>query len=254
MPYVFANNDRTYSTYESRILSALQKEPMSFLSTTNGVGVFDVSVSFGEQYCQQISQEFPEEAQQIRDGKYKKEIDLFLPLGSPDTFFSNELNTIMGANCARYIYHAILLSKYMTKKFQDAPFDVLEMGGGYGGLCYWLRIFQTSIQSYTIVDLPAACQLQQKCLSYLKTACQSITDSTTVQKGSIPLFVVSNYGYSEFNEHYQTLYKKTILSKADAGFMIWNNWTGIYTFTEAPIHVEEERPSFHNLYNKFLYF
>jgi len=242
MPYKFANNDHVYSSYESRISSMLQKNTMDFLSSTNGVGVFDVSVDFGKKYCKQIADEFPEETRDIKDGKYRKEIDLFFFLGSPDIFFSDELNTLMSANCARYIYHAILISKYMSKKFQHVPFDVVEIGGGYGGLCYWLRVFQQSIQTYTIVDLPIACKLQQKCLTYLKTERQSITDSNTFKKGSLPVFVISNYGYSEFNEYYQNLYKTTILSKADAGFMIWNNWTGIYSFTDAPLLVENERP------------
>jgi hypothetical protein len=88
----------------------------------------------------------------------------------------------------------------------------------------------------------------------LKAKGTSITDSTTFQKTSRPLFVISNYAYSEFNAHYQSLYKNTILKKADAGFMIWNNWTGLPFFTDLPMRIEPERPIFPNVPNKFLYF
>lgn len=251
MSYQFANNN--YSSYEQSITNILNRNKLDFLGNNN-VGIFDVNTEFGLKYCNQIFLDFPEIAKEIKIGKYKYEIEKFREVGEQDVFFSNELDIYINANTARYIYHALIISKYIKEKYSNTAIDIVEIGGGYGGLCYWLRVFLKSVINYTIIDLPTPCKLQDRCLTYLKTQCTSISDIELFRTSSRPLFFISNYGYSEFNQYYQDLYKNKIISQANGGFLIWNNWTGIYKFTDYPLKIEDERPYFENIYNKFIYF
>jgi hypothetical protein len=48
--------------------------------------------------------------------------------------------------------------------------NVVEIGGGYGGLCYWMhRLLGTRINRYVVVDLPEVSLVQAYFLSSLKT-------------------------------------------------------------------------------------
>jgi hypothetical protein len=48
--------------------------------------------------------------------------------------------------------------------------DIVEVGGGYGGLCYWMhQLLGTRIKHYAIVDLPEVNLVQAYFLSSLKT-------------------------------------------------------------------------------------
>jgi hypothetical protein len=253
MSYIYANNDYVYNTYENKLNTILNSNKLDFLSNTNNIGIFDVDKSYGQKYCQQLSNEFPECSNFIYQ-HYTQFVN-FMKLGEQEQFISNEFNLVMTANTARYIYHAYLISKYIESKFGTQKIDVVEIGGGYGGLCFWLQLLKPElINNYTIIDLPNANKLQQRCLSELNTKVNTISNPNDYKKSNVPLFVISNYGYSEFNGYYQHLYRDTILKLADSGFMIWNNWTGIFEFTSLPIKIEEERPVFTNCYNKFLYF
>jgi hypothetical protein len=249
--YIAANNDREYSEYEQKLYRILKEHPLNFLSPETNVGIFTVEEYEGQSYCQQISEEFPEIVPFLQENQQLKR---FMEVGQQKKFYSRHLLTEITPNASRYIYHALLIHKYIKEKYNGKTIDIVEIGGGYGGLSYWLQLIVNTIHSYTIVDLPAACQLQKSCLSHLgATKSTSITDPYKVNPSN-PLFVISNYGYSEFNAHYQNLYKNTVLKKADAGFMIWNNWTGLPFFTDLPMRVEPERPVFPNVPNKFIYF
>ena len=69
----------------------------------------------------------------------------------------------------RYILHSFLILNYMkTCKLNNV--NVIEIGGGYGGLCFYLyklcHIFEININSYIIFDLSEPLLLQEKYLSY----------------------------------------------------------------------------------------
>jgi len=246
--------NHSYDAYEHAIHHILQNRQYDFLQDKNNhiCAIFGVDVSLGMLYCAQIAKDFPHYANAITQGDYREQMEKFVALGEQETFFSEDLQTTMTANMARYIYHALVIHVYILKKFDTTPIDVFEIGGGYGGLCYWLQVFCPTVSTYTVLDLPAPCELQQHCSAYLGVSCVSISHVEYYTKTSNPLFVISNYGYAELNTHYQTLYKETILKDADAGFMIWNNWTGIFPFTDLPLHIENERPEY--CQNKFIYF
>lgn len=254
MPYKAADND--YSAYANHILDMLKKpvEQFDFLQNMNITGVFGVSDEFGHLYCKCLQEEFPDEVKKIRQGVYDSLFREFHSIGKPSTFYSDILACQINANTTRYIYHALLIKKYMETKFPDKKLQVIEIGGGYGGLCYWLsKLAPNFIKTYEICDLQAVIQLQKRCLEKWNVSCSYI-DNPFSWKKTDTCFLISNYGFSEFNEMFQHVYTQSIISKCEGGFMIWNNWTGVTKFTENTLLSEDERPAFPNAYNKFLYF
>jgi len=249
MSYKAANN--SYEAYKNSINHILESNK-DFFNNSNITGIFGVNDHFGMLYCKEIAKEFPQYTEAIRNGQYKIQIENSNCIGQK-TFFSTELNTEISANIARYIYHALVIHKYINTKF-NSNIDILEIGGGYGGLCYWLQVFCSTINTYTIIDLEEANHLQKYYLNQVNTPGITISNVDNFSKSSRPLFIISNYGYSEFNEFYQTLYKNTILKVADGGFMVWNNWSGIINFTDLQMIIEKERPEFPDCPNKFIYF
>ncbi len=60
-----------------------------------------------------------------------------------------------------YIYHSHLILTHLKTCILDT---IVEVGGGYDGLCLALHLFaakyNVNIKSYTIVDLPSISKLQ----------------------------------------------------------------------------------------------
>lgn len=251
--YKSANND--YSEYEKNIETMLANENLDFLKNWKITSIFGVSKEFGMMYLTSIKEEFPDFIDDVMNGKYDDFFSLFHSIGQPDLFFSEIINRNMNANTARYIYHALLIRKYINRRLSNTKLQIVEIGGGYGGLCFWLsKLIPECIHSYEIVDLEIVSRLQNRCLDKWGINCSYLNDPLQWKKSEYPVFCISNYGYSEFNKTYQDLYKETILNKTTGGFMVWNNWTGIYKFTENEIKIEKERPSFPGICNTFLYF
>lgn len=95
---------------------------------------------------------------------------------------------------------------------------LLEIGGGYGGLCTVLSdLF--SLKSYTIIDLPECLEL---CAHYLTA--QKIKDVTLVELPKIPKpefdLVISYLFFSECDRSVQSAYIEQLLCHAPAGFLI----------------------------------
>jgi hypothetical protein len=254
MSYQPLNYD--YTVYTNHILNILKKpvEQLDFLSNLNTFGIFGVSSEFGMDYCRCIQEEFPEEVRKIHEGVYDTHLAQFQSIGTPQFFFSTILDRYMTGNTTRYIYHALIIKKYMEEKFSGKPLQVLEIGGGYGGLCFWLsKLAPQSIKTYEICDLNAAVQLQTLCLGKWNVPC-SFLENPFAWKKHDTTFVISNYGFAEFNDMFQKVYTQTILSQCDGGFMVWNNPTGLFKFTENLVKIEKERPVFPPHNNMFLYF
>jgi hypothetical protein len=67
--------------------------------------------------------------------------------------------------CAQ-IYTAHRISQVLKTAENQSPLNIVEIGGGYGGLCLWLhRMMAERIASYTIIDLPITNAVQAYFLS-----------------------------------------------------------------------------------------
>ena len=119
----------------------------------------------------------------------------------------------------RYIFHTHLILKYL-QSLNLPVIDIVEIGGGYGGLClaihHFANKFNLKINSYSIIDLPSACNLQKLYLSKVNSSLNiDYIDSNTFGESisKTNLFLISNYCFSEITDIYQKMYIKSLFSK-----------------------------------------
>ena len=136
--------------------------------------------------------------------------------------------------------------------------DIIEIGGGYGGLCFFLHklsyLFNINIKSYTQFDLEYPLILQKKYLENLginNINYATIDNFQNIQKNS---FLISNYAYSAFPYNIQNLYTNKIFNPyISHGFLTWN-FIELYNFIDNKnIIIQKEFPltSSKNLYVRF---
>lgn len=157
----------------------------------------------------------------------------------------------------RYILHSHLIFKHI-QSLNLNNVDIVEVGGGYGGLClainYFSKAYSINIKSYTIIDLPSLIRLQNMYLSahelnfpvsYL-SALNHGKDITVKN-----LFLISNYCFSEISNENQIGYINNLFPNVSNGFMVWNH-IPLYDFG-FKIHSEIEYPLTGSI-NKYIYF
>lgn len=153
--------------------------------------------------------------------------------GKPNKFYFDGLVQCSPTNI-RYIYHSLLILDY-ARKCNLNNINFIEIGGGYGGLCFFIcslsEIFNIKTNSYTIFDLSDACKLQEKYLDLLNvdvTTAQLNTD-IDLSKNS---FLISNYAFSEISSNLQHQYTEQVLNPfISHGFLAWNG-IDLYPFID----------------------
>ena len=159
----------------------------------------------------------------------------------------------------RYIFQAYLILTHM-KSLGMADSTVVEVGGGYGGLClaihYFAEKYGVHLKGYTIVDLLPITRLQHMYISkvnpniHLRT-CDSNTYGESITDTN--MFLISNYCFSEISNIHQKRYIHSLFPKVSHGFMAWNN-IPIYDFGFT-CRVEAEYPqSQYYVMNRQVYF
>ena len=142
----------------------------------------------------------------------------------------------------RYILHSFLILENM-KKLNLNDVNVIEIGGGYGGLCFFVnkiaKLFNININSYTIFDLPEASALQNIYLNALNienVKCYQLNKFDKLFENS---FLISNYAYSEIDISLQKEYSNKIINPyVRYGFLTWN-CIPLYDFIENSV-IEKE--------------
>jgi hypothetical protein len=126
----------------------------------------------------------------------------------------------------KYIFHAIeILNR--AKMLNLNNIDFIEIGGGYGGLAYFLKniaeseYFNIKINSYTMFDLPEAGKLQERVSKFFNLDL-SIADINSDYKIEDNNFLISNYAFSEIRESHKKLYMEKIFPTCSHGFLTWN--------------------------------
>ena len=142
----------------------------------------------------------------------------------------------------RYLLHSLLFLEDI-KKYKLNNIDIIEIGGGYGGLCFFIHniapLYEININSYTIFDLLEASLLQEKYLNMLNIKkvkfCQ-LDNFNNLKNNS---FLISNYAFSEISKELQTKYIEKIINPYTTfGFLVWN-FIDVYNFVENSI-IEKE--------------
>lgn len=161
-------------------------------------------------------------------------------------------------NCSptslRYILHTILILDHF-KKFDTTNLHLVELGGGYGGLCLCLHYFAPmwNIQfKYTIFDLEHIIDLQEMYLDL-----HSIKINTSQPYGAdFPsggnTFLISNYCFAEIHPDDQKKYLEILFPKIKHGFITWNEFIDPYDIGFDCTIVDEYPQT--GVKNKYIYF
>jgi hypothetical protein len=159
----------------------------------------------------------------------------------------------------RYVYQSYLILTHLQALGNVGGEDVVEIGGGYGGLCVALYHFagyfqDVKMKRYTIIDLSEVIRLQKMFHRAIGIREEiQYVDASTYGKDieTHGMFCISNYCYSEISGDNQRGYCDWLFPKVSHGFMCWNNSrvpSIPFEFKEAP---EEPNTGEHN---KLIYF
>ena len=149
------------------------------------------------------------------------------------TTLHNYIHDIVSSTSSlRYIRHALDICNHIKNKQITQPIRIIEVGGGYGGLCLILQEFAKlqgiNISEYYIYDIPNVQSLQQYYLRNFPDIFDKITWKKCDTFGSdIPTnmsnFLISNYCLSEISEQYRTNYLQNILPSISGAYLAWND-------------------------------
>ena len=241
----------TWKTYQDFLQSVLdQKDFGSFKCNKTYNNVLEhVDEEKGQQYYNCIKNEFELSDETILDFCRKNDF-----LGNP-----NKVNYSFGLcspTSLRYVYFAHLILSEL-KKLNKTSTSLVEIGGGYGGLClaiyHYAPNFQIQINKYYLIDLPEAVLLQKKYLDIFQIPNIEIHNAETygqdIQEDN--LYCIATYSFSEIGGFYQNAYLCNLFPKVSHGFMVWN-WEGsvnldrdFASVVERPLTAE---------FNRFVYF
>ena len=140
-------------------------------------------------------------------------------IGSPDKFSYPETGKI-SPTTIRYIKNVFEMATLLG----EAPISrVVEVGGGYGGLCKTLSVV-CDFDEYILVDLPEAVAVQEKYLKNfpeLYAKCKFIPCDKLEEVKDIDLFI-SNYALSECDFDTQITYYDKLVANSKFAYIIYN--------------------------------
>ncbi len=145
-----------------------------------------------------------------------KENDL---IGTPDKFSYPETGKI-SPTTIRYIKNVFEMATLLG----ESPISrVVEVGGGYGGLCKTLSVV-CDFDEYILVDLPEAVKVQEKYINNfpeLAKKCKFISCDDLEEVKDVDLFI-SNYALSECDYDTQINYYDKLVANSKFAYIIYN--------------------------------
>ena len=102
--------------------------------------------------------------------------------------------------------------------------NIVEIGGGYGGLCKTMQVL-FDFDNYILIDLPEVNMLSKKYLSNFEILLNKVDQYSPDQISSIENtdLVISNYAFSECDMKLQKFYYDKIIANAKCFYMVYNN-------------------------------
>lgn len=253
--------DIIYGNYVEALRN-LKNDPSifsTFKSNKNFTDILEhISYQHGEEYLNLIGTEFAEDVRHFLDL-----VRINDAIGAPVRRAYGDIE--MSPSNLRYIYHALLIGSKCKAWFSKPQLKIVEIGGGYGGLCFYIKnILKEFDIDYTIIDLPEPSYLQRLYLdktNQKNTHTVSCFDIDSLAGKQFDL-VISNYCLSEISLDNQQNYFDKIIKNCDKKFFVWNYLTRkrkFFLFKSMDIDFlkkeeyvfEDERP--HSGVNKFIY-
>ena len=121
---------------------------------------------------------------------------------------------------------------------------IIEIGGGYGGLCSIISRF-FKITSYVHVDLPQSLALCKRYLDAVEIKNTSFFTHNDFPRNETYDLVISNYAFSELSGETQKFYLGNVLKKSSKGYLTCNLTT--HTWDKAQMDEKEYMKHFKNL-------
>ena len=154
-------------------------------------------------------------------------------IGTPDKFSYPETGKI-SPTTIRYIKNVFEMATLLG---ESSISRIVEVGGGYGGLCKTLSVV-CDFDEYVLIDLPEAVGVQEKYLKNfpeLYEKCKFIGCDDVEKIENIDLFI-SNYALSECEYDVQSNYYDKLIKNSKFAYIIYNlvNFNDFYynKFTE----------------------
>jgi len=213
-----------------------------------------VSLQQGYSYLQNIKVKFSE--LYFSNFEYFKQLcSLNDKYGNPVTYIYNNF-TNCSPTSIRYLYFSLLILKDM-KLYNLNNINIIEIGGGYGGLCFFIQklspLFKIKVTNYTIFDICEISLLQEKYLDALEinVECFQLDKYNNINSNS---FLISTYCFSEIPIAIQNQYIEKIINPyTDYGFIAWNN-IPVYNFKQNSIITKNEEIPNTGKFNYFVRF
>lgn len=215
--------------------------------------------SFFKDIIEHVSVQFGQEYKKLIEIEFGKNIDTFFDLinindniGTPDKYSIDGL--YISPSNLRYIYHSLLIESKIKNWFNKKEIKIIEIGGGYGGLCFYIKnIIKEYNINYTIVDLPNIIRLQNKFLNDvdIEAILLPCFDLTNINE-SFDL-VISNYCLSEISMENRLYYLNNLIDKCEKEFYVWNS-RSFQGLNLSKYYIEDERPQTnYEQYNKYIF-
>ena len=168
-----------------------------------------VSFEEGQQYLDEIDIDYKDKLDEI------KENDAY---GTPITCSYAGIGFI-SPTTLRYLKN----TSDIVNKFGTSFDSIVEIGGGYGGLCKVMSTF-VEFDQYLLLDLEECNMLSRKYLSHFNLPTMSYQAEEIVEVEDRFDLLISNYALSECNRETQMMYIEKFVKKSDKFYLMHNDF------------------------------
>ena len=168
-----------------------------------------VSYEEGQQYLDEIKIDYKDKLDEIKEND---------ALGTPVTCTYDGVGTI-SPTTLRYLKN----TSDIVNKFGTSFNSVVEICGGYGGLCKVLSSF-VDFEQYLLLDLEECNMLSRKYLSHFDLPTMSYQAEEIVELEDRFDLLISNYALSECNRETQMMYIERFVKNSDKFYLMHNNF------------------------------
>ena len=168
-----------------------------------------VSFEEGQQYLKEIDIDYLDKLEEVKEND---------SLGSPVIYEYPSVGEI-SPTTIRYIKN----TSDIINKFGTSFDSIVEIGGGYGGLCKVLSSF-IKFEQYLLLDLEECNLLSRKYLSHFNLPTLSYRSEEIDEIDENFDLLISNYAFSECHKEVQQDYIESFIKKSTNFYIMHNNF------------------------------